>query len=126
MRQPIKTKTLSVSIAASPSAVYEFASNPKTCPNGRGGFAKSMTLTNDGWVVETSESSVAMCFVNRNALGVLDHVVTLPQDLEILNPMRAIPNGSGSEVLFTLFQTENLSDKRFAEDVKFVRMICVR
>jgi hypothetical protein len=64
---------------------------------------------------------VALRFVERNALGVLDHLVTLPTGLKIRNPMRVIANGSGSEVVFTLFQTTNLSDKQFAEDAKLVK-----
>jgi hypothetical protein len=40
----------------------------------------------------------------RNHRGVLDHSVTLATGVEILNSMRVIPNGSESDVLFTLFQ----------------------
>jgi hypothetical protein len=32
--------------------------------------------------------------------------------------MRVIPNGEGSEVLFTLFQAPDMSDDAFAENVK--------
>jgi hypothetical protein len=121
MRQLMKSKTISVAIAAAPFAVYEFASNPENMPKWARGFAKAVTPAKDGWVVETAQGSVALRFVERNALGVLDHIVTLPTGLEIRNPMRVIPNGSGSEVVFTLFQTENLSDKQFAEDAKLVK-----
>jgi len=31
-----------------------------------------------------------------------------------------VPNGSGSEVLLTLFQTAGMSDERFAEDIRWV------
>jgi hypothetical protein len=121
MSQLMKSKTLSVSIAASPSAVYEFASNPENMPKWARGFAKAVTLAKDGWVVETAEGSVALRFVERNVLGVLDHIVTLPTGLKIRNPMRVMPNGNGSEVVFTLFQTENLSDKEFAADAELVK-----
>ena len=117
----MKSKTLSVSIAASPSGVYAFASNPENLPKWARGFAKSVTPSKGGWSVETSDGSVALRFDDRNAFGVLDHVVTLPQGLEFHNPMRVIANGSGSEVLFTLFQTANLSDKQFADDAKLVK-----
>ncbi|MDY0395627.1 hypothetical protein RWE15_15855 [Virgibacillus halophilus] len=59
-------------------------------------------------------------FVERNKLGVLDHYVTISTGQEILNPMRVIPNGSGSEVMFTLFQSTEISDEKFAEDAKLV------
>jgi hypothetical protein len=121
MSQLMKSKTLSVSIAASPSAVYEFASNPENMPKWARGFAKAVTPAKDGWVVETAEGSVVLRFVERNAFGVLDHRVSLPQGLEINNPMRVVANGSGSELLFTLFQTDNQSDKEFADDAELVK-----
>ena len=34
--------------------------------------------------------------------------------------MRVVPNGSGSEVIFTLFKTPEMSDKQFAEDAGLV------
>ena len=121
MHQLMKSKTMSVAIAVSPSAVYEFASNPENMPEWARGFAKVVTRSKGGWVVETADGSVTLRFVERNALGVLDHIVTLPTGLEIRNPMRVIANGSGSEVVFTLFQTENLSDTEFAADAELVK-----
>jgi len=59
-------------------------------------------------------------FVGRNEYGVLDHYVYPRPGLEILNPMRVIPNGSGSEIIFTLFQWPDMSDEKFAEDVTLV------
>lgn len=34
--------------------------------------------------------------------------------------MRAVPNGSGSEVIFTLFRLPDMSDAKFAEDAGMV------
>jgi hypothetical protein len=120
MSQLMKSRTTSISIAATPAAVYEFVSNPQNMPKWARGFAKSVTPSKGDWIVETSGGPVTLRFVNRNELGVLDHRVTLPQGLEINNSMRVVMNGSGSEVLFTLFQTENLSDTEFAADAELV------
>ena len=73
-----------------------------------------------GRIVETPEGPMAIRFADRNAFGVLDHYVRLPSGQEVLNPMRIIPNGTGSEVLFTLFQLPGMSDDRFAEDAGLV------
>ena len=59
-------------------------------------------------------------FVGHNEFGVLDHYVNPPPGLQILNPMRVVANGSGSEVLFTLFQSPNMSEEKFAEDARLV------
>jgi hypothetical protein len=34
--------------------------------------------------------------------------------------MRVIPNGSGCEVIFTVFQQANMSDEKFSEDANLV------
>jgi hypothetical protein len=34
--------------------------------------------------------------------------------------MRVVQNGEGSEVIFTLFQIVDMSDERFAEDIRMV------
>lgn len=59
-------------------------------------------------------------FVERNDFGVLDHYVTVAPGLEVYVPMRVLPNGSGSEVLFTVFRLPEMSDERFAEDAALV------
>jgi hypothetical protein len=51
---------------------------------------------------------------------VLDHYVNPAPEIEVYVPMRVLPNGSGSEVIFTLFQLSDMSDERFAEDVEMV------
>lgn len=34
--------------------------------------------------------------------------------------MRVVQNDDGSEVIFTLFQTENMSDKNYVKDIAMV------
>jgi hypothetical protein len=51
---------------------------------------------------------------------VLDHDVDLPGGT-VHNPMRVIPNGAGSEVLFTLIQLPGVSDAQFQQDMDTVR-----
>jgi hypothetical protein len=46
--------------------------------------------------------------------------VTPKPGAEILNPMRVIPNGQGSEVIFTLIQTPDVTDQKLLEDAALV------
>lgn len=121
MSQPMKSKTLSISIAAAPDRVYAFVSNPENLPKWAHGLGSSVMRAEDAWIVQTRLGPVTLQFVAPNTLGVLDHRVCLPQGLEITNPMRVVPNGDGSEILFTLFHTANLSDAQFASDAKLVK-----
>ena len=59
-------------------------------------------------------------FTERNAHGVLDHYVLLPDGTEIYVPMRVIANGTGSEVLFTLFRLPGMDDEKLAADAAWV------
>jgi hypothetical protein len=63
---------------------------------------------------------VTVRLVETNPHGVLDHVVTLPSGEEVYNPMRVFPNGDGSEVVFSVYQRRDVSDRAFADDAAAV------
>lgn len=118
----LSSKTLSVSIACEPARVYEYVRDPSNLPQWAPAFCKSVRpAADDNWVVETPHGPVGLRFVERNALGVLDHQIRPTPDFEIHVPMRVLPNQAGSEVLFTLFRLPDLSDERFAEDAGLVQ-----
>ena len=112
--------TITCSINSPPSVVYEFASNPENLPRWIRSFCISVKRSGDGWLMETRTGFVGIRFDPTNDFGVLDHVVTLADGQSILNPMRVIANGDGSEVMFTLFQLPGMSDEQFAKDAGMV------
>jgi hypothetical protein len=116
----MNSRTISVAIKRPPSEVYEFASNPGNLPQWVRSFCQSVSKSGDDWFMETSDGRVGICFAATNEFGVLDHVVTLPDGRSILNRMRVVPNGEGSEVLFTLFQLPEMSNDQFARDAGMV------
>jgi hypothetical protein len=59
-------------------------------------------------------------FTARNSFGVVDHTVIRPSGQRVYVPMRLIANGSGCELLFTLFRESDMSDARFGSDAGFV------
>lgn len=120
MSQVMKSKTITVAIEAPPDEVYSFASDPRNFPQWAPSFARSIAPVNGEWVVQTTEGSINIRFVAKNDFGILDHYVRLISGLEIYNPVRVIANGEGSEVMFTLFQTPNMSEEKHAEDAKMV------
>lgn len=80
-------RTLSVSLARSPADVYAFVSDPTNLPRWAAGLDPSLPIR----------------FAEKNAFGVLDHWVTLPDGAVVYVPVRVIANAEGSELLFTLF-----------------------
>lgn len=114
------SRTLSVTINFSAQAVYDFAATPENLPLWASGLGKSFKQVDGEWIAETAEGTVKVRFSARNSYGVLDHWVSPAPDVEIYIPMRVVPNGSGCELLFTLFHLPGMSDAQFAADADWV------
>lgn len=119
--EALKSRTLSVSIAARPEVVYAFAADPLNMPKWAAGLCRSIGKIDGSWIIETADGAMTVEFAPRNPFGVLDHTVTLATGLKIFAPMRVIQNGDGAEVLFTLFQLPGMSDAKFVDDAGLVQ-----
>ncbi len=104
------------------STVYEYAADPSNLPKWAGGLARSTVKQVDGqWVADSPMGHVTISFAEHNNFGVLDHVVTLASGESVYNPLRVIPNGDGSEVVFTLRRRLGMTYEEFAQDAQAVR-----
>ena len=101
--------------------VYDFMSVPENFPKWASGLGKSLTISDGEWTVETPQGPMKVRFTVRNSFGVLDHYIIPESGLEIYIPMRVISNGTGSELIFTLFRLSDMSDEKFAEDIEWVK-----
>ena len=115
-----ESRQISVSIARSPREVYAFVSNPANLPRWASGIGSSIEQIKGEWLAQTPNGPVKVRFAPRNDLGVLDHYVTVAPGVEIYIPMRVVPNGSGSELIFTLFRQPDMTDEKFREDADWV------
>jgi hypothetical protein len=109
---------ISVSIARRPAEVYEFASDPRNLPRWASGLARAeVRREGNEWLVEAPiGGKVRVRFAKRNSFGVMDHDVRLESGVTVHNAMRVIPNGAGSEFVFTLIRQPEMSDAEFARD----------
>ena len=108
---------ISIYIARPPAEVYEFASDPRNLPRWAAGLARSQVRRDgDEWIAEAPFGKVRVRFVQPNPFGVIDHDVRLESGVTIHNPMRIVPNGEGSEFVFTLIRQPGVSDGQFAQD----------
>jgi len=112
----VKARTVSVFIKCPTSDVYGYVSDPRNLPNWAAGLCKSIRQEDEAWIADGPLGEVKLRFAEGNLLGVLDHYVLLPNGQEWLNPVRVVPNESGAEVMFTLFQAPEMSDLQFVED----------
>jgi hypothetical protein len=113
-------RTLSLSVDAPFQRAYDYISDPANLPKWAPGFFLSLRLVEGKWVAETTIGPIGFRFAERNPFGVLDHYVTVESGPETANPMRLIPNGTGCELLFTLFRTPEMPEAQFQEDAETV------
>ena len=116
----MKVRTLSITIDASPERVYAFVADPLNLPKWAAGLGRSISKIDGRWMAETPNGVVTVEFAPKNALGVLDHTVTLPDGAKVYLPIRVVANGEGSELVFVLFQTPQMSDAEFERDAGMV------
>jgi hypothetical protein len=111
-----ESKHLSERINRPAAEVYDYASDPANLPEWAPGLGSSVEQVDGRWFVDTAAGRVGVAFAPRNEYGVLDHDVTLPSGEVIYNPVRVIPDGTGSEVIFTLRRLPGMSDEDFERD----------
>ncbi|WP_288425686.1 SRPBCC family protein [uncultured Agrobacterium sp.] len=100
--------------------VYAFASDPAKMPLWAAGLASGLTQDGEDWIASGPLGGARVKFTDANALGVIDHVVTLPNGLRVFNALRVTPNGDGAEVAFTLHRQAAMSDEEFQRDADAV------
>ena len=115
-----ESRHLSVSIDRPLADVYAFASDPRNLPRWAPGLGSSIEPDGDGWFVDTPQGRVGLTFAPSNAFGVLDHVVRTPTGEMVYVPVRAIADGHGTEVVFTLRRGPEMSDADLERDTALV------
>jgi hypothetical protein len=85
-------------------------------------WIRSVSRSSAGdWTLDTDAGPMKVHFVEQNTLGVLDHEVTLAAGVRVLNSMRVLANGSGSELVMVVFQSPEASTEQFEQDIQAVR-----
>jgi hypothetical protein len=120
MENKLDVRHISVSINRPADEVYEFASNTENLPQWATGLGGSIKKVKGEWTADTPMGKAKIRFAEKNQFGILDHDVILESGVAFHNPMRVLPNGQSSEVIFTLFRQPGMSDEKFLEDVKWV------
>jgi hypothetical protein len=120
MGRTYKAKTLTISINRPAAEVYAFAANVENLPRWATSFVRSVRKTPQGWTADTTEGAMGFEFAAKNSLGVLDQIVRPAPGIEVLVPIRVVPNGDGAEVLFTLIQVPGMPDEKFSRDMGMI------
>lgn len=117
----VESRTITVRIDRSYDKVYKFLADPANWNQWAFGLGKNIRRSNGGWIADSDGGVAQVRFTPRNSFGVVDHTVIRPSGQRVYVPMRLIVNGSGCELLFTLYREPNMSDQQFASDAGFVQ-----
>lgn len=116
----MRSRHLSVVIAAPPDVVYRYAANPGNLPRWAAGLAAGVRKEGDLLITDSPMGEVTVRFEPPNRHGILDHDVTLPDGTVVNNPLRVLSHPEGAEVLFTVRQRD-LTDAQFHDDCAAVQ-----
>ncbi len=116
-----EVRNITVSIYRSPGDVYAFVSNGENVPRWATGLGTKIRHVGSEWLAEGPLGNVRVSFAPPNDFGVADHDVVLETGVTVHNPIRVVPNGPGSTVIFTLMRLPRVSEQQFNEDAKTVK-----
>jgi uncharacterized protein YndB with AHSA1/START domain len=120
----LEVRNISVSIQRPPGDVYAFITNGDNVPRWAAGLGTTMRRVDGEWLAEGGPvGSVRVRFAPPNDLGVADHDVMLGTGAggAVHNPIRVVPNGTGSTVTFTLMRQPGVSARQFNQDAETVQ-----
>lgn len=107
-------------IARAPTEVSAFLADHRNLPKWASGLSAGLS-EEDGVIVSDSPmGKVRVRFAPGAELGIFDHDVTLPDGQTVHNPLRVLKNGTGSEVVFTLFRLSGVTDDAYERDAEKV------
>jgi len=117
----VESRTITVRIERPFDKVYEFLVDPANWNQWAFGLGRNIRRSQDGWIADSDGGVARVQFTPRNSFGVVDHTVIRASGPSVYVPMRLIANGTGCELLFTLFREPSTSDAQFASNAGFVQ-----
>ncbi|MQY29964.1 SRPBCC family protein [Nocardia aurantia] len=122
------TLHLDVAIARPFPEVAAYLADPRNFPSWATGLSSGLEPAGPDsgaepgeWLAVAPQGRAFVRFSPANDLGVADHRVRFPDGTHVDIPLRAIPNGTGTTVVLTLFRQPDMDDERFATDADWVR-----
>ena len=109
----MRSDTQTVTIEATPKAVVAFVGDPGNLVRWAIGFAKSVRREADRWIVTTGQGDVPIAVAVDDNAGTIDFRMEPTRGVESVAYGRAVPNGAGTEFLFTQFQPTDMPDEMF-------------
>ncbi len=116
----MRSDTQTTTIAAPPDDVLAFVGDGANLPRWAIGFATDVRPDEAGWIVTTGQGEVPTSIAVERAPRTGDFRIPLAPGVESTAYARAVPNGEGTEFVFTQFQQPGTPDEVFDQLVAAV------
>lgn len=118
----LQSKTVTISVERDWRELYEAFWRPEAFPLWAAGLSSS-ALVRDGerWRSDGPQGPIRILFSAHNGFGVMDHWVDVGGGRSIYVPLRVVENGTGADVMLTLFRQPEMTDQQFRDDEALVR-----
>jgi hypothetical protein len=116
-----RSDTRAITIEAAANEVFAFVIDPENLPRWAVGFCRAIRRdgeTADRWIVTTAQGDLAIRYVTDPARGTIDFYLCPAPGIEVPAFSRVVPNGKGTEYVFTQFQSPGMSDEVFEGQVR--------
>jgi hypothetical protein len=109
----MRCDTQTVTIGAAPKDVLGFVGDGQNLPRWAIGFAKSVQPDSGDWVVTTGQGEVPLSIAVDKVTGTVDFRIEAVPGQVATAYARVVPNGEGSEFIFTQMQQPGVPDEMF-------------
>jgi hypothetical protein len=116
----MRSDTQTTTISASPDDVIAFVGDGANLPRWAIGFATAVRRNEAGWIVTTGQGDVPTSIAVDASAGTVDFHMRPAPGVEAAAYARAVPNGEGTEFVFTQFQQPGTPDEVFDQLVAAV------
>lgn len=124
-----RAETRTITIAAAPAAVLDLVADPSNLPRWAPNFARSVRPEGNDWLVDSSAGEARISVRVSREHGTVDLVAAADPGRGAFS--RVVPNGGGSEYLFTLVFADGTEETAVArqmavveEELRTVRALC--
>jgi len=119
VKSALLAKTLTASLPGNPREIFARISDPENLPAWHSSFCRSLRRENGLLIAESPRGPVPMRFIRDDHSLVLDLLIEVKEGIELLCAIRLLPNGDGSEIIWTLVKPEGISDSVFHEQLRW-------
>jgi hypothetical protein len=117
----MRSNTEHVTINVDHCHLFAFLADPGNLPRWAVGFCRGIRRDGDRWFAQTSQGEVAVRCATHPDLGIIDFYISPASGTEVTAFSRVLPNGDGSEYVFTQFQFPGMPDDAFEAQVRALK-----